>query len=115
MVSSGTKRVVVIKEIPSNIIEEAIFILKNDTMTIPDKSKGRTDSNINKIREDFLFKEAELIINNYIKECKLLKERYSEKDKDLSIIKNKFYTGVAINLALIGSLALFVFLLLQII
>lgn len=52
MASNDTKKIVVIKDIKSNLIEEAIFILRREP-----KRSG-----------DYILKEAQAIIDQYIKE-----------------------------------------------
>lgn len=50
------KKIVVIKEIPSNLIEEAIFVLRNS----------------NKCDKDFVATEARSIIEDYINQKKII-------------------------------------------
>lgn len=61
------KNMVVIKNLPSNMIEEAFIILKpnlkvKELNTI--KAEGKNNYNINK--EDYVIKEAELLVSEYI-------------------------------------------------
>ncbi len=108
MVSGDTKRIVVIKDIKSNIIEEAILILKNDTGAEALKN-GSTKLNIrNKINKDYLLKEAEFIINCYMRENKLqpVGGRAFERDEK----RRKLFINIGINTALIASIGLLVFL-----
>jgi hypothetical protein len=83
MVNSGVKKIVIIKDIPSNLIEEAILILKSEpgTITGEGENKLKINNNTKKGREHFLYKEAELIINNYINESKLERGRGIGGDK----------------------------------
>lgn len=104
MVNGKTKRIVIIKDIHSNIIEEAIIILKNDIDTskfhLTDKGKQSQTSTNSKFESDYLMNEARLIINNYIKECKTQAEErngFNKKNKD---IKRKISSGLIINLGL---------------
>ena len=62
------KKVVCIKDIPSNLIEEAIFILKTDTL----ESKKE---NLEIKTKEIILNEAEEIVNEY--------ERKYESDKKL--------------------------------
>ncbi len=73
MVAGDTKRIVVIKNISSNLIEEVILILKSGA----DDKKCDQVLNKSNIRNDFILKEAEGIINQYIRENKLT--RYPDK------------------------------------
>lgn len=73
MVAGDTKRIVVIKNISSNLIEEAIFILKSDTGAEKGNCPGGKAANKINAKNDFILKEAENIINQYIKENGLIK------------------------------------------
>ncbi|HOM03365.1 MAG TPA: hypothetical protein PLH43_11140 [Acetivibrio sp.] len=108
MVCDDTKRVVVIRNIASNFIEEAILILKGN----PEENGRKFKKILSKDREkmnEHLLKEAEEIINNYIK-------RYGSQvdcrtEIKLKPCRMKFrLPNVVINMALIGSIALLVFL-----
>ena len=105
------KRIVVLKNLSSNIIEEAILILKCDPVQktgsdgkVKEQKKTAADNN-------FLLKEANMVINDYIKQNALQSVHKKEYKKD-SLIKNKkFMTNTIINIALISSIALFIFML----
>ena len=73
MENSNMKNMVVLKNLPSNIVEEAIVVLKNN------KKKNRMPSNKGKNGEvlmetkkkedkQYIIKEAEMVIASYIKE-----------------------------------------------
>lgn len=68
---SQMKNIIVLKDLPSNIVDEAIVILKNNTNV---KRKEKVENrNSNKLEEnsvenyELVIKEAEYIIQNYIK------------------------------------------------
>lgn len=90
MESSSLKNMVVLKNLPSNIIDEAIVILKNGNK-IKDFEKANKEEkeNINKTsyNENFIIDEAEMIINNYA--SKVEKSSKMEKNKELRIKYNK--------------------------
>ena len=46
MVNSGVKKIVIIKDIPSNLIEEAILILKSEPGTITGEGENKLKSTI---------------------------------------------------------------------
>jgi len=56
------KNMVILKNLPSNIIEEAFVILKPNKKIKPIKP---VESNLNR-EEDYIVKEAENVISNYI-------------------------------------------------
>ncbi|MCX7746357.1 MAG: hypothetical protein N2645_05645 [Clostridia bacterium] len=107
MLNRSAKRVVVIKDIPSNLIEEAIFILKGD----PDNkyiNNSKETLNKSKKNDDFLIKEAHMIINNYIKGNPTANDYLNLNLKPLNS-KRSFLTNTFINLALAFSIALLIF------
>jgi len=99
MVAGDTKRVIVIKNISSNLIEEAILILKNDPGP---KSSGDDEKRINKrqsIRNDFILREAENNINQYIREHGLtVPKNYQKK------IKKERFFKISLNMLINGLL-----------
>jgi len=114
MVSGKTKRIVVIKDIPSNIIEEAILILKNEPKFIREVDDRDSGGKNKKPDNDFIFKEAEMIINNYIKENKLdVKKGKKDQSMKTGVFKNNILLNVIINFGLLGSIALLVFLIMK--
>ena len=113
MASGIPKRIVVIKDIPSNFIEEAILILKSDPASNVEKGKGT--SRRKKIDEDYLVKEAELIVNSYIKESKLDIGPKNTARLKFDMPKNKNKLNTIINLALFGSIALLIFIITRVI
>lgn len=98
---SGLKRIVVLSNIPSNVIEEAIFILKNENVNDEKKSKNEIEQK----REFLILKEAEIIINNFA--------------KDFNNILNKpnrvkaWHIDFLINTGLIVGISLFIYLLIK--
>ncbi|HHV95228.1 MAG TPA: hypothetical protein GXX37_01925 [Clostridiaceae bacterium] len=122
------RKIVVIKNIPSNYIEEAIFILrdnenkeenliKNDSRMI---EKTMKDS-------DYLIKEAQNIINNYIRECEenelrlntlgsskknLMKK--SRIDGKVGKFRKKFSFNYIFYITLISSIIAFIYFLVQV-
>ena len=58
MNTSINKKVVCVKDIPSNLIEEAIFILKSDVVTNENKK-------IELIRKEIILKETEDFLKEY--------------------------------------------------
>ncbi|HHW48204.1 MAG TPA: hypothetical protein GXX14_06260 [Clostridiaceae bacterium] len=105
MVSGRTKRVVVIKDIQSNIIEEAILILKNDIdiEKIEKQAKHKEVPSNAKMGNDYLLNEARLIINNYIKECKIQAEERNGFNKKNNIFKGTFSFSVLLNIVMAGA------------
>jgi len=108
MVCDDTKRVVVIRNIASNFIEEAILILKGNPEENGRKIKKILARDRQKMNEHLL-KEAEEIINNYIKRCGAQVDYGTEIRLKPYRMVFKF-PNLLINMALLGSIALLVFL-----
>jgi len=110
MVCYNSKRVVIIKNISSNIVEEAILVLKDKEIN-NSKNKKAVMLSEHSVRKanNYLIKEAEEIINNYMKESKLK----DSVDLELNLkpfSPRKKSVNTFINLALVASIALLVFL-----
>lgn len=67
----NARRIVIIRDIPSNIIEEAIFVLKHEPgremsqVAVPEVLRGGKGKD-----SALIYKEAEKIINDYIQETR---------------------------------------------
>lgn len=103
-----SKRVIVIRDIHSNLFEEAILVLKEEKEQ--DKSKISNFDKSKNSSNDFILKEAELIINNYIKDNK---GKFTPPKKEVSTKNSKFMKNLLINSALIGSVVAVTFLLIK--
>ena len=70
MESSNLKNIVVLNDLPSNIVDEAIIVLKSskkikDLQKIERNKKKSNNQNIKKDK-DYILKEAELLVNSYV-------------------------------------------------
>ena len=86
MESSNLKNMVVLKNLPSNIVDEAIIILKN-SKKIKKLEKIENNKNINKSErktkeKDYILKEAEMLVNSYVSKMEN-KENKSEANKKI--------------------------------
>ena len=69
METSNLKNMVVLKNLPSNIVDEAIIVLKanNKTKKLQKiENKKILENQENKKDKEYILKEAEMIVNNYI-------------------------------------------------
>ncbi len=109
MVTGDTKRIVVIKDISSNLIEEAILILKCDPGSQGDNGQPVVLTNKGRVKNEFILKEAESLINNYIKDNRMhvVPDRHGKKMK---FLQRKSLISFIINTLLIGSIGLLIFL-----
>ena len=95
MNSNQMKNIIVLKNLPSNLIDEAFIILKDNKKA---KSLKRIDSkNGNKIEKektgDYIVKEAEMVISNYLSRIEKEKQiksysmkRIEDKYKRLKVV-----------------------------
>lgn len=83
MISNVDKNVILIKNIPSNMIEEAIFILKENT-----------SERMSEVQIELAKSESELILQNYIDEevIKSLKDKTMEEKKNKKVKKFLFFS-----------------------
>ncbi len=102
---SQMKNMIVLKDLPSNILDEAIVILKNNAKV---KDKEKIDNgNLSNFKEnqndnyDYVIKEAEYIIQDYIKDI----EKPKETKNQLKNINTK-YKRLQISSFLLGITAL---------
>lgn len=109
METSKMKNMVVLKNLPSNVIEEAIIIFK-ETQKIKEKELiDKSPNNVKKLSDknkskDLIVSEAEMVVNNYIKEIENNSTRKSNKknkDKNIKIyslvITILFFISLIIN------------------
>lgn len=70
MEASRMKNIVVLKNLPSNIVDEAIVILKQNkkikNLEFVDKSKKITDKVNNSQDKEYILKEAEMVVSDYM-------------------------------------------------
>ena len=113
MQANSVKNIVVLKNLPSNIVEEAIIILKSNKYA---KKLQKVEKNNNKELEEkesngkeYVIKEAEALLSSYIskiedkqhieKPSKSLKEKYQRLRKYSIIISILFAISFIINFA----------------
>lgn len=70
MESSKLKNMVVLKNLPSNIVDEAIIVLKTNKKVKKlqkiEQNKNLMSNENDKKDQEYILKEAEMIVNNYI-------------------------------------------------
>ena len=86
MESSKMKNMVVLRNLPSNLVEEAIIILKSSKKVkrlekIDKKNKIKQTTNISRDK-DYVLKEAEMLVSGYIS-----KLENNKKQKEMKNIK----------------------------
>ena len=88
MNQSGLKNMVVLRNLPSNIVEEAIVVLKTNSRVkqdekIENRKIDKDNKNINTSKEnDYILKEAEMLVSNYITRLEKKKKERNEIVKE---------------------------------
>lgn len=111
MNQGGLKNMVVLKNLPSNIVEEAIIVLKTNKKIKQVEKEKMTENKDTKTREDdYILKEAEMLVNTYISKLedkKKTREITNKKEKQkYNRIKN--YAYISSFVILIESIILFI-------
>ncbi len=90
---SNLKNMIVLKGLPSNIIDEAIIVLKeNVNVKELEKQKNGKSKNVDAEkggRDKYVVKEAEMLVNNYV--SKLEKKENVSKNKNERYMKKIVY------------------------
>ncbi len=115
------KKVIVLRDIHSNLFEEAILVMKQDAQSSDNEKKQQSEGN-SVYNNKFILREAEAIINNYVKENKanlatVPRERQkqsSKKQLKRKLNESRFMKILIINSALIGSVAAIAYILIEI-
>ena len=90
MESSDMKNMVVLKNLPSNMVEEAIIIFKETQKVrqkeLIDKSKKINSSESQSKSREYILKEAEMLVTDYINK---IENKKTEKTRDIVCKYNK--------------------------
>ena len=111
METSNLKNMVVLKSLPSNIVDEAIIVLKANKKTKKlqkIENKKILENQENKKDKEYILKEAEMIVNNYISKIEN-KENYKiiiSKDTDGKYKKLKKYAIATTLLCIIQAIVI---------
>ena len=84
MENGKVKNMVVLKNLPSNLVEEAIVILKSGKKAkklekIDKKNSNNSESKEVKKEKDYIVKEAEMLVSSYISKLENNKEQKTIK------------------------------------
>lgn len=111
MIQGNAKQVVILKNIQSNYIEEAILVLKNNQQGMGNRKKA-TGMISNLKNSDHIVLEAQSIIDKYVQQHYSKYNYYMPNQKKNNPVKKwNFSVGVILNIALFVSVALFILLL----
>lgn len=119
---SNMKNIIVLKNLPSNLVEEAIVVLKenkkvkryqyadSENVNIDKQKAEKTVNNEEKDKDKkYILKEAEMVINNYISKIETRSTRWKNNIKQLEkkykkSLKLNFVLGISTVISLILSL-----------
>lgn len=105
MDNNSMRNIVVLKDLPSNVIEEVFVILKENQnakkLQYIDKKHEKFESdNKEKIKDDYIVKEAEMIVSEYI--SRLENNRLNKNDLEMKL--NKKYKKMKLSVLCLGIL-----------
>lgn len=84
MEENKMKNIVVLKNLPSNLVEEAIVVLKGNKVKLPEfieKKAEATNSKTNS--KEYILKEAEMVISSYLYNIENNKNVNKRKAKEI--------------------------------
>lgn len=102
MNSNQMKNIIVLKNLPSNLIDEAFIILKNNKKikSLERIEKQPTNQTEKNPKEQYIVKEAEMVISSYMSKIENEKQIKSNSMKKIES-KYKKMRGIAIILSLV--------------
>lgn len=114
MNQSNFKNMVVLKNLPSNLVEEAIVILKSNKKVKKlekiEKAKVTENISVDKKENEYIVKEAEMLVSNYISSLEEKKEQRNLNNQKVSkkYKKLKVYAYISSLLIVIESIFLII-------
>lgn len=113
MDTKSMKNIVVLRELPSNIVEEAIFILKSNKYAKKFETIEKNNKQNNRKKKDedkeYIVREAESIVSNFLTKI----ENNKRIEKPNKTLKTKY--KILKNYSLAVSIALFISLVINLI
>jgi len=99
---NNIKNIVVLKNLPSNIVDEAIVVLKNNEI-IKDRElvENKQNKKVKNKNKDYIVKEAENVIATYITNIEKQKNK-----KSIEEVENKYKQLKVISMLLAGLIVL---------
>jgi len=99
---NNIRNIVILKDLPSNIVDEAIVVLKNNEL-IKNRElvENRKNKKVKSKNKDYIVKEAENVIVNYISNIEKQKSKQSLKE-----LENKYKQLKVISMLLAGLIVL---------
>lgn len=84
MEDNKMRNIVILKNLPSNLVEEAIVVLKQNKIKLPEYVENKLDKSDTKANpKEYILKEAEAVISNYLSNIENDKIGKHKKSKEL--------------------------------
>ena len=83
MDNNKLKNIVVLKNLPSNLVEEAIVVLKQNKVKLPEYTQKGEKAKSKEESRDYILKEAQMVIADYLNVIENHKIIPSKKNKSL--------------------------------
>ena len=99
---SDMKNIVVLKNLPSNLIDEAIVVLKENKkvhkyQTVDNKEKNKVKNTEIKNDKEYIIKEAEMVIKSYMEN---LEQKSPKWKNNIKKLEKRYKYSVKLNLLL---------------
>lgn len=101
MEENNLKNIVVLKNLPSNIVEEAIVVLKGNKIKLPEHIENKKEGNKKSGTKDYILKEAEMVVSNYISN---IEGKRQINNKKISKIEKRYNRLKLISIGLVIAL-----------
>ena len=102
MDASNLKNIVVLKNLPSNLVEEAIVVLKKNKklhkLQMAEVKENNLKSNNEEGNEQYIVKEAEMLLKEYADEMEKQSPKWKKNTKKL---EKKYRLSIRINFLLL--------------
>ena len=110
MEKSNLKNIVVLKNLPSNLVDEAIVILKPNKRIKKIEVVNKNSKTFNKINttEGYVLKEAEMLVANYVSKLENKEKIDSNKNIKMKYRRLKRYSLLISIILIISLLANFI-------
>jgi predicted transcriptional regulator len=113
MEAGKVKNMVVLRNLPSNIVEEAFIIVKNNKqakkLEMVEKAKKANEGRIKTEEKDYILKEAEMLVNDYLKEVEGKKNlKFLNNSKNKKYERLKKYAWISSIIIFIETITVFI-------
>ena len=105
MEDNKMKNIVVLKNLPSNLVEEAIVVLKGNKVKLPEHMDKKQETGAKAGTKDYILKEAEMVISNYLSNVENKKIGSTKKNKG---IEKKYRRLQVVTIGLLIALAMII-------